>query len=87
MEPNKQLILKIHDRDEVVYEGEVVSLTSFNEKGEFDVLAKHANFISLVQNKLIIVTPDNKEKEIPIKNGVIKVENNKADVYLGVGFS
>jgi len=46
---------------EVFFEGEAESVSSENQLGKFDVLPQHANFISLIFNEVIIVTPK-KEK-------------------------
>lgn len=82
----KQLSLKVFERDKTLYENTVLSVTSYNDKGKFDILNEHANFISLVQGKLEIVETDKQKKTIPLKDGVLKVEDNKISVYLGVKF-
>lgn len=86
MKGDKQLFLKIHNRDEVIFEGSVASLSSINDKGKFDILQKHVNFITLVRDKLELVMPDGNRREVPIQDGILKVENDKIDVFLGVNF-
>jgi F-type H+-transporting ATPase subunit epsilon len=77
--------LKVSSREGVVYEGEVSSITSYNEKGKFDVLAEHANFISLITNGLEIIEANKKEvKNISLDNALIRVKDNNVEVYLGV---
>lgn len=78
--------MKVVDRDKVLFEGDIVSLTSYNSKGKFDVLNHHTNFISLVEKKLEIVLSNGESKEIPLNDGVLKVESNIISVYLGVKF-
>ncbi len=82
----KQLSLKVVERDKTVYENIIVSVTSYNDKGKFDILPSHANFISLIKDKLEIIELGNLKKDIPLKDGVLKVEDNKVSVYLGVKF-
>lgn len=78
------LYLMVRNRDNILFSGEVVSLSSFNKKGKFDVLERHANFISLVSKSLLIGLKDGTEKEIKIDNGVMRVLGNRVEVYLGI---
>ena len=41
------LYLRVRNREQLVFDGPVKSVTSFNEKGEFDVLPQHAREIRL----------------------------------------
>jgi len=78
------LDLTVQRREEIVYEGEIKALSSVNPKGKFDILAKHANFISLVDTVLVIHEVGGEKREIPIDNGILRVSKNKIDVYLGI---
>lgn len=80
----KQLNLRIQSREEEIYNGPIKSLTSKNDKGMFDVLKGHSNFISLVDDLLIIRELDGQTKEISINSGVIKVEGDNIEIYSGV---
>ena len=55
-----------------------------HEKGIFDVLPQHENFISVIKDKIIIHTTDGKDKEMKIDNGVLKVQENEAHIFLGL---
>ncbi len=79
-----KIFVTIHDKSELIYEGNAISVTSFNEKGKFDVLLEHANFISLIQKKLILRKADGTIEEINFTNGVMLVTQDIVDVYLGV---
>lgn len=76
--------LKVAAREGTVFEGEVTSITSYNEVGKFDVLAEHANFISLINTGLIIRGKDNVEREIKFDNALLKVHKNNVEIYIGV---
>lgn len=76
--------LKVVTRGETVYEGDITSLTSVNEKGKFDILLKHANFISLIKDYLIIGDAAGGEQEIKIGRGILRVFRDRANVYLGI---
>lgn len=79
-----QFDLIIKSREGIVYNGRALSLTSFNKKGRFDILPTHANFISLIQNKISFKTPDGNVKEIAITNALIRVRHDNVEVYLGI---
>ena len=82
---NNKFKLKIVSREGLVFEGEVSSITSYNEKGKFDVLAQHANFISLIKKGLSIKEIESsQEREISFDNALIRVKENFVEVYLGI---
>lgn len=76
--------LKVVSRGGIIYEGKVKSITSHNEMGVFDVLAQHANFISLISKGLVIRDTNNIAKEIKFDNALIKVVTNDVEIYVGV---
>ena len=76
--------LKVMSREGVLYEGEVSSITSYNEKGVFDVLAQHANFISLITRGLTISEAESNLKDIKFDNALMKVYKNNVEVYVGI---
>lgn len=80
----KPLTLQVRNRGGMVYQGKIENLTSFNDKGEFDVLSHHANFITLVADVMILRLLDGSRKEIKVDNGVMRVFGDKIDVFLGV---
>lgn len=73
----------IKNKERIVYEGQVTAVSSFNDVGLFDVLPLHENFISLVKDK-IIVHDNSGQKEFKINNGLLKVKDDKVDIYLGL---
>lgn len=77
--------LKVASREGVIFEGDVDSITSYNEKGKFDVLAEHENFISLVKKSLIVRSVgEDVNKELAFDNALMRVRENNVEVYLGV---
>lgn len=81
---NKPFYLKVQDRDQVVFEGEVLSVTSKNDKGIFDILPNHANFISLLNQNIKITKVDGSTQEVNLDNGVVKALGNKVEIFLGI---
>lgn len=76
-----QLIVK--SREKIIFQGEVDNITSYNKMGIFNVLMDHSNFISVIQDRLII-TQRGSRQEIPVENALLKVRENKIYVYVGV---
>lgn len=76
------ILLKIQTKEGVSFNDSVKAVTSFNEKGIFDVLPEHENFISVIKDKIIIHTKDGGIKEMKIDNGVLKVYGNEAHIFL-----
>ena len=79
------LTVAIRNKDRVLYSGQAYAVTSLNDKGPFDILAKHENFISLIKTRIAIHTTSTEKKEIQIKNGILRVYRDK--VYAYVNFS
>lgn len=85
MSDQKLLYVTVRSRQGLVFEGELQTLSSYNKIGLFDVLSQHANFISMIKDRLILTKKDGKKMEISMDSGVIMVQENKVEVYLGVG--
>ena len=76
--------LKVQSKEGILYQGDVSSITSYNEKGIFDVLALHANFISLIKKGVEIMQKNGESKNIPFELALLRVRQNQVEVYLGV---
>lgn len=82
--PNLSLTVSIKNPEGVTFEGEVDALSSLNEKGPFDVLPLHTNFISIVKQNIVLYQNKQKIREIAIDTGVLRVEKNRVHVFLGI---
>ncbi len=69
---------------EVFYRGRAEAVSSQNQLGEFDILPKHTNFITLIFNSLSVITPEKKKLTYQFKRGVLEVAKNKVNVFLGI---
>jgi len=83
-DPNALLSVLIHSRNKTYYDGFAQSVTSYNAKGIFDVLPEHANFISLIYKKIVVIDDQGSERGFDIDNGVLKVYQDKVDIYLEI---
>lgn len=79
------LSLTVRSRERLVYQGQIKSLSSVNKKGKFDILGKHANFITLVDDTLIIRETSGEEKQLRVESAILKVVKNTINIYAGVG--
>lgn len=69
---------------EIFYQGKAEAISSENKLGNFDILPRHTNFITLIFNNLSIVTPDKKKLTYQFKRGVLETAENKVNVFLGL---
>lgn len=78
------LSVVIRDRTGILFQGNTESISSYNEKGIFDVLPLHTNFITLIEKEIVLRVPPGIEKRLSVEAGVLKVKENKVEVYLGI---
>lgn len=79
------LSVAVRDREKKYFLGEAASVSSFNDKGPFDILPQHANFISMIKRDLIIRKDHQPPERITIEGrGVLRIQNNQVEVYLGL---
>lgn len=78
------LDLVIQSKFGVVYNDKVAAVSSKNDKGIFDILPEHENFISLIKEKIIIHKNLNQNQEMKIENGILRVYKNRVNIYVGI---
>lgn len=74
----------VRDRTQTLYNGTATGVTSKNTKGVFDILHNHSNFISLINETLLIHREQAPDISIPMNNAIVKVKENNVEVYVGV---
>jgi F0F1-type ATP synthase epsilon subunit len=79
---NSTLAVIVRNKDKILYDGKAFAVTAINDKGTFDVLAKHENFIAVIKDKVIIHTTPKEKQEIQIENGVVRVYQDKVYIYI-----
>lgn len=79
-----QIHLYVRDKEQLLYDDDVLSVTSVNEKGVFDVLPIHTNFISLIKDFLTIRETEGGKKELKFTNAAMRVHQDKIEVYIGI---
>lgn len=80
MDPKLQI--RITTPREILFQSEAVSVSSTNVDGAFDILPMHANFITFIQGKEIIVRPSEGEpKKFTFDFAIIYNKNNNVLIY------
>jgi F0F1-type ATP synthase epsilon subunit len=79
---SSRLVVVIRNKENVLFSGAAMAVTSVNDKGLFDVLGKHENFISLIKDKIVVHVDQKEEKEFKIENGIIRVFNDKIFAFV-----
>jgi F0F1-type ATP synthase epsilon subunit len=84
MNQDLKLLLTVRNREQVLINEEVKSITSYNDKGVFDILPEHTNFISLIHRFVAIRRLNGENLQIRLENGIMRVYREKIDVFLGL---
>lgn len=66
------------------FSGKAIAVSSENRLGKFDILPKHINFISLIFNKLTILTLKKEKIEFQFEKGILIARENQVKVFLGL---
>ncbi len=82
---DNQLALTIASRESILFKGAVVSVTSINETGRFDILTSHENFITLIKKMVEVVLPDGSKQAFSLDGGLLKVHANNVIILVGIG--
>ncbi len=79
-----ELFVRVMDLESVLYEGSVRSISAVNDKGPFDVLPMHSNFITLIKKTISIEENSGKKRTFDISTGVLICKQNQVRIYLGL---
>jgi F0F1-type ATP synthase epsilon subunit len=73
---------KIQTPREILFEGPVLALSSRNTDGKFDLLAQHANFISIIDNQPItIIKPDKTRQVFNFTQAIVYLVRDRTIVF------
>ena len=77
--------IKVYSPFKVYFDGAAFSITGLNATGEFDILPRHHNFITLLNAcDLVVQSVDDGENKIKIAGGIMHVKADKVSVFLQV---
>lgn len=85
IETGKNMALKVYSPFKVYFEGLALSVSAASKTGNFDILPKHHNFITLLEPcDLVIRTEGQDDEIIPITGGIMHVKADQVTVFLDV---
>lgn len=77
------LKIRILAPDKEIYAGEAESFSSTNSSGTFDILPGHAKFVTLVENKPLIIRSSGGQKtEFTFPLAIIHVKQDQVNAYV-----
>lgn len=76
--------VSIKNKKEQLYLGDASSVTSKNDRGVFDILPYHVNFITLIYDFIVIDRGLPTEKRFEMENGILYTISNKVEIYIGL---
>lgn len=79
---NPSITVVVRNRETILFQEKIASVTSYNDKGIFDILPEHESFISLIKNSVVIHKNKNENQEIKIDNGIVRVYKNNVFFYI-----
>lgn len=82
--PTQVLRVMVRNREKVIYDGTAWAVSSLNEKGVFDILPEHINFITMIKETLTIHKPDRTTQDYKIRTGLMRVRSNTIEIYVGL---
>jgi F0F1-type ATP synthase epsilon subunit len=85
VESKNTFLLKVYSPFKTYFEGRVISVSAVSETGEFDILASHHKFITLLLPCLMRIKTEQKRDEvIKINKGLMHVNTDITTVYLDI---
>lgn len=84
MNTNTFLKVTIKNKDNETVEEKIKAVSSFNEKGPFDILPLHENFITVITKNITLHKADGTKKEMILEKGVLKISRDEVHIYLGI---
>lgn len=79
-----RISVSIKNKKQQLFLGDARTVTSRNERGVFDILPYHVNFITLIFDFIIIDRNLPSEKRYEMENGVLYTVSNKVEIYVGL---
>lgn len=79
-----QLHVRINSPKKIIWEGQAESVSSINSHGPLDILALHANLITIIDNKPIKVKTSNEELEFTFPKSVMYIHKNEVLIYTNI---
>lgn len=76
--------VKVYSPFQTYFDDEAQSISGVNETGNFDILPKHHNFITLLSAGNLVIRTTKDKRTIKIARGMMHVKADKVIVFLDV---
>ena len=85
-QPRQQILqVRILSPKKMIFLGQAEAVTSVNTTGKFDILAEHANFITLIKNQPITIHKKQGESvEFTFNLAILYALNNTVTIYTDI---
>lgn len=80
----EKINVSIKNKKEQLFLGDASSVTSKNDRGVFDILPYHVNFITLIKDFIVIDRNLPSEKRYEMETGVLYTVMNRIEIYVGL---
>lgn len=85
IESGKNMTVKVYSPYKVYFDGLALSVSAESKTGEFDILPKHHNFITLLEPCDLTIRVEGQDDEvIPITGGIMHVKADQVTVFLDI---
>ncbi len=84
IEAGKNMAVKVYSPYKVYFDGLATSVSAASMTGDFDILPKHHNFITLLVPCDLVVRTEKNEEMFPIGGGIMHVKADDLVVFLDV---
>jgi F0F1-type ATP synthase epsilon subunit len=84
IEDGKTMAVKVYSPFKTYFEGIATTVSAASKTGDFDILPKHHNFITLLVACDLVVRTDKEDETIPITGGIMHVKADRVTVFLDV---
>ncbi len=82
---SQTLLVRILSPKQRIFEGEAISVSSKNSSGKFDILAEHANFITLIEHQPIVLRLKGEKPLIfNFESAIIYVSSSNVNIYTDI---
>lgn len=76
--------VKVFSPFETFFDDDALSLSAENDTGPFDILAGHANFLTLLVPCTVRIRTTTGTTELPVMRGVLHMHDEKATLFLNI---
>lgn len=79
-----QMHIKVYSPFQTYFDGDAKSITGINDTGQFDILPKHHNFLTLLNAGDLIIQTVRGPQRIQISRGLMHVKADQVVVFLDI---